>query len=657
MSFVGDQSSLLSHFTTSTYTFKHANKTAEAAREDGTCHRSRSLSPKGSQRQPLQTTPRRNQSQSKIAKDRTSPSYEADDGEFESCNLTSPGSPYSELSNDSSDVFDSPAQNIQNPFDLSTPPTTPSVRADSKDWLGDYSGTPTGRRTRRPPLVSLPRFHLNHSTKLPGHQISQNSTNDVSRCCDKFADTSICENHSAIAGERDKVKAEECKAIVQTKIEDEEANTNDNRSVKSPVVSSSGLELIQWSSPTHVKDEDEEVNINDIPSITSPVVSRSGLELIPWSSPTHVKIEDGTDDDQDTSLNNCLALSTLKPPSSDSLVDGIKKLKDFFGDDILARFEAPKHRCVAHGARKRCGHRLRPAYREMACEILEKLRRPLLLQDCITEIEALVELIFNGRHLKEERERMKQLSHQDSPDDEQASKRSTSPPKYIPSVKINILWQPQVTLGLSIKEALIRCAAEPLTAREEKPGYLYVYRTTDDFRARKIGVTENEDIQKRMQEWHRDCHRHPEILYLREESETIQSQHIYRLEKLIHTELKDYRLQEQKCVGCNRSHKEWFLVKDEHIREVVQRWTDWMQTKPYKKCWGVWLLQTGLPTLESVCTPSEASCAEEAELGGAGSKAKNAVAGRPSLAAKKTRIAEQNELLARTRADSLPPRS
>jgi hypothetical protein len=97
--------------------------------------------------------------------------------------------------------------------------------------------------------------------------------------------------------------------------------------------------------------------------------------------------------------------------------------------------------------------------------------------------------------------------------------------------------------------------------------------------------------------------------------------HVYRVEALVHAELKDCRYREVGC-SCSRSHIEWFRVSEPHARSVVEKWSEWVGRKPYE---GVvsgrkgakmkWMLKrsTGDKEIEKLCQPLE-----QARMPGAG---------------------------------------
>jgi hypothetical protein len=48
---------------------------------------------------------------------------------------------------------------------------------------------------------------------------------------------------------------------------------------------------------------------------------------------------------------------------------------------------------------------------------------------------------------------------------------------------------------------------------------------------------------------------------------------VEKIEELIHTELKNYRVR-MNCNGCGSTHYEWFWVSKEHVMKVFQKWSE-----------------------------------------------------------------------------------
>ena len=127
---------------------------------------------------------------------------------------------------------------------------------------------------------------------------------------------------------------------------------------------------------------------------------------------------------------------------------------------------------------------------------------------------------------------------------------------------------------------------KPLTKREETGGYIYSYWNEASFGYRKIGLT-TKNVKKRLTEWEDLCG-HP----AKKQHRSLFSPHIHRVEKLIHADLADFRLCEEKCPGCSRKHREWFNVEPAGlIEKTIIKWTMWMQQRPYEEKNGKWQLK------------------------------------------------------------------
>jgi hypothetical protein len=126
---------------------------------------------------------------------------------------------------------------------------------------------------------------------------------------------------------------------------------------------------------------------------------------------------------------------------------------------------------------------------------------------------------------------------------------------------------------------MVTLIKKPLNNTEMLSGYIYVYTRTDDLPNHyKIGFT-SAIPRERLQSWASKCKYQP-ILILE-----IQSIHAHRVEKLALTELLMVRKQENYCktnpATCGRKHGEWVHTSLKNVEEVVTRWVDWIQTKPY----------------------------------------------------------------------------
>ncbi|KAH1670621.1 hypothetical protein KXV44_005666 [Aspergillus fumigatus] len=145
-------------------------------------------------------------------------------------------------------------------------------------------------------------------------------------------------------------------------------------------------------------------------------------------------------------------------------------------------------------------------------------------------------------------------------------------------------YVPKACAGLSVSEALEKLLLKPLMKSEiERVGSVYVYWQPGNFGHLKIGFSN--DISKRVKEWSAKCRKPMEVYFPKRGSdeEHLQVSHVCRVEKLVHTELKNYRRIEEKCPGCGGNHIEWFEVSRQLAIAVVRKWTAWMQTSPYEE--------------------------------------------------------------------------
>ncbi|MCJ1386328.1 hypothetical protein MMC17_009454 [Xylographa soralifera] len=362
--------------------------------------------------------------------------------------------------------------------------------------------------------------------------------------------------------------------------------------------------------------------------------------------------------------SGCDVPNNTSSSSLSTLVKGIDVLGDIFGYNILSRLkEDPKH-CVddLKSKRGRCSRHLKKNNDKIAYIQMDELRSLRSLSDVATKLEALVPLMFCGRsHLSGAKTRVAswQLDNQGAnivravyhelPRDDidkldgltgrrsivdktrvvkeqdiippqvkkdvirvfsvdtsfsysSSTTKLVKPSSYKTTIRQLVPWQPVASKKDDVKTALLASITHSLGKQGDIAGYLYVYSTVGDFGARKIGVTSIPDIEQRMDGWRKQCQRRIDLIYPQEGKEVLVP-HVYRLEMLVHTELKEYRLVEHGC-GCGvQRHREWFNAKTHHIQEVVRRWTEWLLKKPYEKQNMKWVLKKEFQDLDEICTP------------------------------------------------------
>ena len=171
----------------------------------------------------------------------------------------------------------------------------------------------------------------------------------------------------------------------------------------------------------------------------------------------------------------------------------------------------------------------------------------------------------------------------------------------------------------SIENWLHECLNANLTLQEYKTslnssdqsknypgqGLIYMYWIPGNFGFVKIGKTSGESTQRRLKHWIKKCG-HPIEEYTRGEKElALQLPHAYRVEKLVHAELKDYRMKEKGCEGCGSAHEEWFAVPQYHAIKVIEKWSSWIITRPYIETSGKWHLKEPISVHDVLCKPIE----------------------------------------------------
>ena len=133
--------------------------------------------------------------------------------------------------------------------------------------------------------------------------------------------------------------------------------------------------------------------------------------------------------------------------------------------------------------------------------------------------------------------------------------------------------------------ALRKVLLQDLTERDRKGGWIYVYWFEGGFGLVKIGLT-TIGIKKRLQQWKAQCLKQPKLGFPSSSDEYIKVPNVYRVEALVHAELKDRRRKELDCPGCGKTHIEWFEEPWPHAVEVIKRWSNWMRTQPYEQVEG-----------------------------------------------------------------------
>ncbi|RKK25706.1 hypothetical protein BFJ68_g14093 [Fusarium oxysporum] len=115
---------------------------------------------------------------------------------------------------------------------------------------------------------------------------------------------------------------------------------------------------------------------------------------------------------------------------------------------------------------------------------------------------------------------------------------------------------------------------------DQRDGQVYMYKVEGNPGFVKIGYT-TRFVEERLQEWDFDCNRASKALYPISLSTAAAIPNARRVEALCHAEL-DHRRIMIYCHGCLKQHLEWFEIPSTEAIAVIQKWSDWMATRPYQ---------------------------------------------------------------------------
>jgi hypothetical protein len=166
-------------------------------------------------------------------------------------------------------------------------------------------------------------------------------------------------------------------------------------------------------------------------------------------------------------------------------------------------------------------------------------------------------------------------------------------------------YQPLAFKSLSVPQAVKKTLTGKLADPDLDSKYLYIYWFPGNFGYIKIGVSDN--VRNRLSGWEEQCkhdiREHPQGA----SDKRVLVKHAYRVEKLVHTELKELRFEETSCKGCGRRHTEWFCCKPEHAAKVIKKYSDWAATMPYRldRQRKNWILNEGITEskIMELCQP------------------------------------------------------
>lgn len=178
--------------------------------------------------------------------------------------------------------------------------------------------------------------------------------------------------------------------------------------------------------------------------------------------------------------------------------------------------------------------------------------------------------------------------------------KTTAETSYLPKF---VSYQPKWSLNRSVTQALLHVIANPLKPTDLKDGFIYIFWDKEHFGKVKIGRTN--DLEHRLEGWNQQCKRTHSYHKATTDGQLARIPHVSRIERLIHIELKEYRLR-RGCEGCNKTHEEWFDVEEAQAVKVFQKWQDWILQSPYAydPDLKVWRIRSEMvDTLPQICEP------------------------------------------------------
>ncbi|KAJ3493227.1 hypothetical protein NLG97_g4867 [Lecanicillium saksenae] len=115
---------------------------------------------------------------------------------------------------------------------------------------------------------------------------------------------------------------------------------------------------------------------------------------------------------------------------------------------------------------------------------------------------------------------------------------------------------------------------------EVNDGFIYLYQVPGNEGFVKIGFT-TRTVEERHEEWKADCHREPTVLY--PTAATCKAvPHARRVERLVHADLIEHQVRIY-CDRCGIQHIEWFEISVKEGIEAIEKWSRWIETRPYMK--------------------------------------------------------------------------
>lgn len=196
--------------------------------------------------------------------------------------------------------------------------------------------------------------------------------------------------------------------------------------------------------------------------------------------------------------------------------------------------------------------------------------------------------------------------------------RSFSAPVFVTKLSSKLL-------SAKFEDRMKKIITMPLHPEKDKEsGYLYVF-TFDlaGFDGRyKVGISIDPDIRLRKQ-WTSHYQMEPRIVFNELDEHVMESKekrpipHYKRLERIVHSELKEYGLKQICNGGC--THCEWFEADEDHVIAVARKWCKWMRQEPYdfgRKGKLKIKIENDKDVMKVLCTPVDLQKGDEKKVQG-----------------------------------------
>lgn len=160
--------------------------------------------------------------------------------------------------------------------------------------------------------------------------------------------------------------------------------------------------------------------------------------------------------------------------------------------------------------------------------------------------------------------------------------RTKGQTKEIPVFESSVrIFEPYAQKRQNLADRIRKVMIKELSREDSMDGLIYIYWIPGNHEIPeglvKIGVT-SVTVASRL--W-RKCH--PDLIH-KYPTESIKFPHAYRVERLIHEELRSSQHKQIVCLRCGvNSHVELFAVPLAQAIEVTKRWTEWARGQSYDK--------------------------------------------------------------------------